>query len=88
MNRIVNKSEELRIIELLREHKQLFVHLPFKLDEYAEREFRFEDYHVPDIVHSKDFRGYKVYDIPFFQACLILVELRNHEVSRHHNTDI
>jgi hypothetical protein len=30
------------------------------LEDYAKREFRFDDYHVPDIVHSKDFRGYKV----------------------------
>jgi hypothetical protein len=56
----VNKTEEARIIDLLQAYNQRYVHLPFVLDDYAKREFRFDDYHVPDIVHSKDYRGYKV----------------------------
>ena len=60
LNRIVDKEEEKRLIGLLQEHKQAFVRLPFELEEYAERQFRFEDFDTPDIVHSQTFRGWPV----------------------------
>ncbi|KNC76105.1 hypothetical protein SARC_11386 [Sphaeroforma arctica JP610] len=60
LNRLVNKTEEARVISLLKAHNQKWISSPFELDEYSKMEFRFQDFRDnPDIIRSNEFRKWK-----------------------------
>eukprot|EP00123_Amoebidium_parasiticum_P016243 comp23350_c1_seq1/m.38557 comp23350_c1_seq1/g.38557 ORF comp23350_c1_seq1/g.38557 comp23350_c1_seq1/m.38557 type:complete len:939 (-) comp23350_c1_seq1:405-3221(-) len=56
VNRIVDEGEEARILALLRERNQTFVHIPLVLEEYAKRTMKYEGYGRMDMIHSWTFR--------------------------------
>lgn len=56
VNRIVVKEEEQKILDLLKQHKQEYVHVPIELEDYAKRGIRYEGFGETDILHSKYFR--------------------------------
>lgn len=56
VNRIVVKEEEDKILKLLDEHGQKYIHVPIVLEDYAQRNIRYEGFGEEDIIHSKYFR--------------------------------
>eukprot|EP00123_Amoebidium_parasiticum_P012472 comp21377_c0_seq1/m.29397 comp21377_c0_seq1/g.29397 ORF comp21377_c0_seq1/g.29397 comp21377_c0_seq1/m.29397 type:complete len:714 (-) comp21377_c0_seq1:24-2165(-) len=59
LNRIVNKTEEARIMALLDRHKQVYLRDPFDILDYAAMPFRFEDFSLPDVIRHPEFLGWK-----------------------------
>eukprot|EP00124_Ichthyophonus_hoferi_P000902 Ihof_evm11s39 gene=Ihof_evmTU11s39 len=56
VNRIVDRKEEIRIIALLEEKKQKYIHIPVVTKEYAKCKMRYEVYGQRDMIHSIKFR--------------------------------
>lgn len=56
VNRIVVAEEERKILDLLKEHNQKYIHVPIDLNDYSERQIRFEGFGDVDMLHSKYFR--------------------------------
>eukprot|EP00475_Leptophrys_vorax_P033652 TRINITY_DN531_c0_g1_i1.p1 TRINITY_DN531_c0_g1~~TRINITY_DN531_c0_g1_i1.p1 ORF type:complete len:826 (-),score=183.65 TRINITY_DN531_c0_g1_i1:71-2548(-) len=60
VNKIVNKEQETLILNLLREHKQKFIHIPIDLAESRHRHMRYEGFvkkgENPDILHTAKFQ--------------------------------
>ncbi|EPZ35643.1 hypothetical protein ROZALSC1DRAFT_28135 [Rozella allomycis CSF55] len=56
INRIVDLEKEKEIIRLLDHHNKTYYRIPFVMEEYQNVMFNYNRFHVPDIVHSKDFQ--------------------------------
>eukprot|EP01134_Creolimax_fragrantissima_P003936 CFRG3936T1 len=60
LNRLVNKTEEARVISLLKSHGQKWHSSPFIVEEFSKVKFRFEDFEDnPDIIRTREFRKWK-----------------------------
>jgi hypothetical protein len=53
LNRILDSEEKAALVDLLREHKQQFVDLPFEADVYRQIGFDYEHLPVPDFLSSQ-----------------------------------
>ncbi|CAG8506997.1 902_t:CDS:2 [Ambispora leptoticha] len=58
LNRVVDKEYEKALITLLDEHKQDYIRIPFKAEEYLKQDFRLEDFPEPDFFHSDEYRRF------------------------------
>eukprot|EP01134_Creolimax_fragrantissima_P007142 CFRG7142T1 len=56
LNRILNQTEESRIISMLEEHGQHYTRLVMDHDEYSKRETRFERFPAEDVLRSRYYR--------------------------------
>ncbi|KNC82000.1 hypothetical protein SARC_05706 [Sphaeroforma arctica JP610] len=56
LNRILNTTEETRIINMLHDYGQEYTQLVYDPEEYEKRETRFEEFPVPDVLRSRYYR--------------------------------
>eukprot|EP00123_Amoebidium_parasiticum_P017630 comp23923_c0_seq1/m.42223 comp23923_c0_seq1/g.42223 ORF comp23923_c0_seq1/g.42223 comp23923_c0_seq1/m.42223 type:complete len:833 (-) comp23923_c0_seq1:38-2536(-) len=52
VNRIVDPEQERKVIALLESRKQIYLHVPINITEYAKRNIRYEGFGVADILRS------------------------------------
>eukprot|EP00123_Amoebidium_parasiticum_P017214 comp23756_c0_seq1/m.41095 comp23756_c0_seq1/g.41095 ORF comp23756_c0_seq1/g.41095 comp23756_c0_seq1/m.41095 type:complete len:943 (-) comp23756_c0_seq1:611-3439(-) len=55
VNRIAVPEEEEKILRLLDEYNQTYIHIPFSLDAYSRTQFRFHGFKHPDFLRSEEF---------------------------------